>query len=295
MKYPLEVASVVRQQTFYINLFLGQAKTENNEAPLMFFDRFSRLATTIINQNKVPAMVNISMAEFNDIKNRSKFAFAEEMKALYLQSEKAESVSKAYTVTFTAGNLKGKTPAQVLLEASDKNAGIETLRSQYAFLRDNVSRYPKNAEIMAAINEAVKLLQAGKLSAEAQSTSGTKEILIYHSGFKPQIRKKREDGMAPVHQCEITWSLKSAYPVTVKITNCYAPVVQLEDGKLNVVMAQKDQKTVITNTMSLTAAEWMNAVENIERNIDLFTRLTFKSALDDAQRTHQANMQASAG
>ena len=51
-----------------------------------------------------------------------------------------------------SGNLKGKTPIEVLL--SDPGNGKKSLNDQYIWLKSNLEKYPKNRELMEAIEDA---------------------------------------------------------------------------------------------------------------------------------------------
>ena len=72
-----------------------------------------------------------------DLIRRSGFAYQKELEAELLpKAVKGNEVdSPAYTVRFTNGTMKGKTPAQVLAE--DPGNGSDALNRQYKWLQSN--------------------------------------------------------------------------------------------------------------------------------------------------------------
>lgn len=76
--------------------------------------------------------------------------------------------SPAYTVVFRAGNKKGKTAAQYLLETND----VEGLQESAEFFEANLERFPEqNAKYIEAIDDAIYLYETGKLQNSATPDS----------------------------------------------------------------------------------------------------------------------------
>ena len=157
--YPKEIVAVKdNKSTFCITAEFVRSKKEDGES-LTIFAPFSRYVMTLINEEKQFVTANFPLKELAEMKQKSDYANMEHLKYLYDNNIKNENANKpkAYTVKITAGYLKGKTPAEALLEDSKKNA--EILNNQYAFLQKNLAKYPKNKEQMDAIVEAAKLLK----------------------------------------------------------------------------------------------------------------------------------------
>lgn len=274
IKYPKEIASVIRKQTLSVNAEL--IKPEEGDSPLKFYDeRFSRFPFTIINVDKKFANANISLKEMPNIFRRSEKAYDAEMEREInpasnegngqneQNEQNGQKISSAYTVKISSGMFKGKTPAQVLLENPNNMKG---LKNQFDFLKKNCEKYPKNKTQMVAIKEAKELYAAGKL-VNQEVKSQSEEFVIYNSGFRPLKRKTRQDGMSFVYSIKIYWVFGQQYPLNIEILNYYAPVTSDDKGLLNVQFAKRDVNSVIKNTMKLTAAEWENIMYIMKTNM----------------------------
>ena len=261
MKYPKECFSAVRQQTFCIVDGLTRVGFEDDEEPLkIHHPKFSRFIMTVINTEKKSAAANIRAGEdLPDITVRSKFAYQKEME---LSMSGKSTTSPAYTVRFTSGIMQGKTPAEVLLH--DSNA-TELLNNQYKWLKQNVKKYPKNQLQMDAIVDASKLMKEGKLSDDQL----VKSLCLYSTnGPRPNMYKEREDKTYPVYEMTIDWNFMTEYPICVHITNYFAPVIKNQDGTINV--QKKNAKDVVNNSFTLTAKEWMKAIDIMNANKRIF-------------------------
>ena len=108
-----------------------------------------------------------------------------------------------------------------------------------------------------AINEALRLFDAGKLttqSAPSQPVERT-DNEIYKSGMRPLIRRKNKNGKTFVYEIKISWIPGSEKPVEIEIKNYFAPVVKRENGLLNVMAKEKEEE--IKNVFPLTINEWL--------------------------------------
>ena len=252
--YPNEIAAVVRQQTFFIDSHLSPAASNDGyeNAPLMMYGHFSRYRMFIINKDRKRAFANVPVQQMRGMIDLTKAIYPEYIKEKLLGADKPqgnEPEHPCYKVTFSSGNLKGMTPAQILVRDGDK--GVEALRGQYKFLRDNLNKYPRNKAVMDAITDAVDLFKSGKLNADSASSGAGKHVTLYDVSLRPLVRQKRNDGMCFVYNCKITWDFTAAAPITIVIENYYAPVEKIEGGRLNVKASQRDASSVISNTMNL--------------------------------------------
>jgi hypothetical protein len=285
-KYPVEVASVVRQnKTLGFNSFLYRADSEENESPYKIYGKFSRYTISILdtsNGSKKSAKGNIRVSEIADIERRTQYAFNKHM-----QSETTPMVATteqraiAYTVRITSGSLKGKTPAEAILEGNGK-----MLMQQKKFLEENLSRYPNNKTQIDAINEAVKLYKDKKLKKDEIKTAdngGT--ITLYNAGMHPLVRNTRTDGKCFVYEISISWKVGANYPVNVVVCNYYAKVNKMNDGRLNV--KDVDERSKVRLNVSLSEAEWFNILSSIEKNMNQFELLTARMIFNDADKTYK--------
>lgn len=269
-KNPREIAYIVEKSTFAILDGLTESNIENEEEPLTLHSRkFSRFSFLIINQDKKAATANMNVKEMFGFLEKSHFAMQQEILYQFNSgSNEEEELPLAYTVTITSGTLKGRTPADVLL--NDGEEGKKLLNNQYTFLKNNLSKYPKNKTQMDAIVNASQLLKEGKLDADAVGKGQTKRISLYSSGLRPLVNRKNNAGMSFVYELTVDWLLGEKRPLMITIVNYYAPVIKKDDGMLNVQVKQRDQTTLRNNTVNLTFEDWAYVQHMIETDIERF-------------------------
>lgn len=269
-KNPREIAYIVEKSTFAILDGLTESNIENEEEPLTLHSRkFSRFSFLIINQDKKAATANMNVKEMFGFLEKSHFAMQQEMLYQFNSgSNEEEELPLAYTVTITSGTLKGRTPADVLL--NDGEEGKKLLNNQYTFLKNNLSKYPKNKTQMDAIVNASQLLKEGKLDADAVGKGQTKRISLYSSGLRLLVNRKNNAGMSFVYELTVDWLLGEKRPLMITIVNYYAPVIKKDDGMLNVQVKQRDQTTLRNNTVNLTFEDWAYVQHMIETDIERF-------------------------
>lgn len=295
-KYAKEIGKSLRPNAmFSVSAYFTVAKADNDQRPLTVYDdRYSRFAITMVDgikdKNKQVVNGNIPVDYIEDVLARSKYAFDSEMASKLAPQAKTASEggnSPAYTVRMSSGYFKNKTPVEVLM--ADPGA-VDQLRNQYKYLRENLSKYPRNKEQMDAIEEAVELLKNGKLTgASAPAASASIVIPIYHAEARSLIRKPREDGMCPVYEVHIDWQTGANFPVSVNVVNFYAPVKKLEGGRINPVVSQKDNATYHSVTYKLAEWEWMNMCRAIKTSMHQFETACAAFCVKDADEADRLN------
>jgi len=267
MDYPYDIVSLVRNKTLSIEAHFVQ---EKNESPMKVFDdTYSRFTCNIIKGGAT--WFNIPIEALPGMRAKTEIAAKEQFtpKTVSATPASGEQTGPAFTTRFAMGNLKGKTPIEVLLE--DPISGKETLNKQYKWLKENLSKYPNNKALMDAILDASKVDIASLGNVSVPSTS-VMEIL--NIGCRPIIRKKREDGKCFIYEGKVTWDTSRNYPVCVTVKNYYANVVQNTDKTLNVNIASKDAEEV--KDFNMTADEWLFALHEMEYARDCFKMFHFK-------------------
>lgn len=293
MKYPYDIVSFVRQKTLSIEAHFTQVK---QESPMKVFDdTFSRFVFTVIADGKTP-YCNVPIEALPAMRARTDIAAGEQYKprAVIPSSGNVavDTTSIAFTRKFFAGTLKGKSPAEVLIENPED--GKNQLNSQYSWLKENLEKYPKNAELMEAIKEASKL-DLSALNGSDVTTASSGVIDILDIGCRPLIRKTRSDGKCFVYECKITWDTARKYNVTCEIKNYYANVIQNDSGTLNVNLSTKDKDTEVVKEFNMTADEWLYALHEMESARDCFKMLHFNEGYNLAEAAAQeARMAAKA-
>lgn len=286
-KYPMQCASVVRNQTLGIEAKLYKADVKNGDSPLELYNGFSRFPVVLINKEKQATTANISVNDMQMLLQRSDFAMQKHMEREFSPvsvDSGSEPLPIAYTTRMTAGEFKGKTPAEVMI--ADPATGGNKLNQHYKWLKDNLSKYPNNKNIMDAIVDAGRLSKEGKLEAKTVSSS---TFTLLDTGMRPLIRKTDAKGNAFVYEIKITWIFGNNYPIQVEIANYYAPVTKDDKGLLNVQKKQMDRSTLIQNKMPLGVAEWNSVVEGVKRSMRIFEMVNGPVALQEALQMEQTN------
>lgn len=292
VRYPLEVNNIVRKKTFYVNSHLSPANPEEGEPPLKIFGHWSRYEFCVINDQKKAATANVDLASMRKILRESNIYFQRHMNLLSRNKSGKATTSIAYTTKLT-GKYNGQTPADILLSKGEQ--GKTELENQKQWLVNNLARYPKNQGQIDAINDAINLYANGQL--DKSKASNTRQT-VYCVTTRPLIRKKApqqiinkypQNLQAVIHPCyeiKIDWDLGAeGYPVRVSIFNYYCPVTQDPKTKMvNVLRSQmcKDDGTHTLNSMDLTVDEWMETLENIKADIDMFRMLYAKKMYSTA-------------
>ncbi len=269
MKYPYDIISYVRTKTFSIESRLYR---ETEESPLKVFNHFSRFVATIIQEGKAISC-NIHLEHLSEIKRISEWAYNKSIDLKLNANTDTGNSSPAYTERFNTGNLKGMTPVEVLMKVAN---GKEQLRDQYSFLKSNLDKYPGNQKMMDAIKDAAQL-SAEELKNSTNSAVSIAPVIIYELGCRPKIRKKRQDGKCPCYECKVVWDFSKNYPVSFVIKNYFAPVEKRENGTVNVILKQKDSEQI--HEFSMTAAEWLNAIDSMVMAKETYYMLNFNKAL----------------
>lgn len=267
--------------------------------PLAAFNNFSRLVVTIIDKDEKAKFVeaNIQYEKLAEIEARGKYALNQYLGKDTQPSAQADETSPAYTVVIPSGKLKGKTPAQVLLEAD----GPKLLNSHYKWLEDNLEKYPANKKQMDAIMDAAKLQKEGKLRTDTPVNTGV--INILEAAPLPLIRKKKEDGTCPVREISINCNLSMNAPFEIFINNYDAPVMAVsKDGMKEVTsegsggnkvnVQKQDKKNEVSKKFKLTVGEFASLLDhiNIAKEIFLnsYSAVLMKEALE-ADKENRTN------
>lgn len=326
LKNPKECFCLQQQQTFFVLNELTPSTCENGSEPLTFHhETFSRFRFVIINKDKKAATANIPVSEipgiFEEIKNKNllKKMNSDENKMMRALKFNAKALQKlvhkvigtpqdggkpaaaaidtnspAFKLTIGSGTLKGKTPAGALLENPEVNKKM--LENQVNWLKQNLAKYPKNQLQIDAINQALDLFNRGLLNkdtanaaAETVQISNEDKDIVWKTGFRPLIRRKLDNGKSFVYEIKIYWHEDLPKPVEIEIRNYYAPVIQTEQGLLNIVAKEREQE--VKNSFSLTVDEWFWMQHIIESQISTFESIhaarMYKTA-NDAEIANRA-------
>ena len=297
-KYPKDI-TIAREKTLVFTSELSLATAAEGYSPIRVYNDFSRFAVALINEAKKAVTANIPISEIENIVQMSHAAQVVDLQTTVTPTQMAASamggstegdqamISVANSIRIANGSLKGKTPAEVLAE--DSEGGAKALTSQREWLKKNLERYPVNQKQIDAIEAALMLSKAGKLS-DAQSTSSSakgREITLYKAEYRPLVRKARDDGKCPVYHIVIKWCIGQDYPVSVRITNYFAPVAKNAQGLYNVQASQAENR--VDTEMCLTASEWNNTLRELKTAMFQFEVLHARDCINDAEDCEKRN------
>lgn len=278
MKNPKEYFCLRQNQTFFALNELTIPVCKDGSEPLTFHhNTFSRFKFVIINAEKKAATANIPVTAIPGI--------FEKMKEARLQKKEdkndAPANSQAYTVVITSGTLRGKTPAQALIENPNNR---QFLINQVSFLKQHLAQYPKNQVQIDALEDALKLYDSGKLDKTAEVSGPS---IIYQTGVRPLIRRKDVNGRCFVYEISISYNDAAEKPVSIEIRNYFAPVEQKENGLLNVKARERVDE--IKNAFNLSIDEWLWFEHMTEAQIRTFENINAPSLYKTANEQEKLN------
>lgn len=298
MKNPKECFSIIQNQQFFVLNELVKPTCEDGSEPLTFYqERFSLFKFVIINKDRKAATANIPVSAMPGIFKKTECEFVkEQFKNLFPKENKpkdkgfVDKSGAAFTVRMTAGKLKGKTPVEAIMESQNN---LTFLENQITWLQQNLARYPKNQIQIDAITEGLNLYESGKLaSLDGEEVNVSSPVTIFETGMRPLIRRKDRNGNSFVYEISILFNPGLKNPIEILISNYYAPVVQKENGMLNVMASKAVNESRIRNSFSLSEDEWFYFQHIIEANMrtfeDIQGRDAYKKATDEVFKNRLA-------
>ncbi len=281
--------------TLAVECHMYPAKVSDEISPQNLFGKYTRLIFSMIRSGK-SVKANVNFDDLPDIVERTNFARQKVYESELSPSAQAETTDEAlplaYTTTFGMGPFKGRTPADVVMENPEGNR--EKLQEQYKFLQANVAKYSRNQVIMDAITNAYELYKAGKLEKKTAKPASGRSFEIYKSGYRPQTREKREDGMCKVREMSVICNIGNRYPIELTISEYFAPVTNI-NGKLNVQAAATDQASIRKMTAYMSMKDWNNLISKIKDQKAAFIAAHSPALLAEADKLFAAKFQQQAG
>lgn len=274
IKYPNQICSISRvNKTLGVDAQLAIPDVKNGQSPLEMHAGYSRFILTIleaVNGKYEFVSANIAAEEVELIKFKTELAVK-----TYLDNSmnKKEEISPAYTTTFFTGEFKSKTPAMVLLENPANKTKLLNFKET---LTANLAKFPRNKAQITAIEEAIQLMDAGKLSA---NSTPVQSFDIYRADIRmPHASKKDSEGLTDVYGISICCDLSRNYPFTINIMTCKAPVKAFPNGTQAPDMAKAKYKK--ESNMTLTVEEWYKTINKMCNTVKLFEEMNFAKMYD---------------
>ena len=168
----------------------------------------------------------------------------------------------AYTVPIKERNCKNRTAAEVL----QMENGLNILTNARKFFAANLNRYPKNEQMVKAIDEALFLYQSRQLSQSVNLPP------LYSSPVKPKSNADKNNRHT-AYSISISGSSSSTVDWTFEIFNCKALLRNM--GKLKVVDVEhaEEKKTL---TFKITQQEMDLFIYRLQSTLDIFERMNFQ-------------------
>ena len=268
IKYPKQIVSIGRRdKTLGIEAKLftptEQEYNDGKKNPLEMHSKFSVFKFSIISgstkaNNAEVLTANIPAMEMKGIYDKTQAvltSWAFMKLSNFFHVDESQKMSAAYTQKLTMKKYGNKTPAEILI--ADPGAKTDLLATKL-WLTDHLSKYPKNKEMIAAIDEAIDLLDAGKLDSGSVVHTTNASVPIYQSGIKiPHAKKMDDDGCTNIYTLDILFDTNRDSPFQVKIMNCMAPTVSAWDGSGRITADLSKSKNKTEISQYLLQEEWL--------------------------------------
>lgn len=267
VRYPRQVYSAKRDTIILsIDNYLSKPDSKDKVPPLEMHSPFSRFVITIIDKSgpetKTPK-ANIPAGDVPGIVEISKLVMLEKLRYESSNDETAESeLSPGYTQRILVGGFRGKTPADILLENPDDK---EKLLGTRRFLADKAEQYASNKKQVEAIDDAISLLESGKLQKSGSRRSGV--VTVYAVDHK-YMRDTNELGHRLFYSMSIVCQFGNNYPWEITIENMFAPGLTGPKGGL---VPKVDEKSSSAKcTFRLNDMEWAQLINRIHSDLRYF-------------------------
>lgn len=268
-------------KTLGLDFYLSAPSGKGDVPALTLHDPFSRYILTLIdnsgNERKI-IRVNIRASEVPllvsryELVNMAKF-FHETQVPKDDTEQEAAKPSPAYTVRIRAGAMKGKTPAEILMEDPTKEGELVRHRD---WLAGFLGQYPKNQEVIDAIDDAVYLLSEGQLTTKQAKTATSGKITdVWEAAFKTM--SSGNPATRTIAQISLTCEYGARNPWCFTLQNAEHP---FSNGEV-------DRKTVLNNksgSFYLNDALMAEFIETIKSRKFLFENYVFGAAMNHVQQ-----------
>lgn len=263
-------------------------KEESTTPPLEFHEgSLSRFVVTLLDMSGGGKTDYVSAnIPARDIPGIAKMTEICSLKGAVSSASAKKAADECYSVQLPWGDFKGKTPAAVLLENPEAES---SLNGMIALLSQNLTKYPNNAKVVRAIEQAIKKMKEGSLKADEVSTSDGELTVLYERNYKYKGKESADGYRQPYGKSEYRKS-GNKYPWAVRINNCEAPLEKKGDGTINPIMSKsRNSKTV---TINLSNDDWFYLNYRMSENLRMFEASKYSELLDRAARFERENIQA---
>lgn len=281
LKYPKQVGAIVREKkTFSVDSALSlptkQEYDLNSKMPLEMHSNYSRFVLAILDFEKTnskretPSITtaNLPAGQIPYILKQTELSLE---KLASAKNVSVKGTSPAFTQKLFSKEYSGMTPGEYLLRHPD---GKENLEKTKSWLSANLAKYPRNKSQIEAIDDAIALLESGKLTDHGAKVESYSTFCIYKDDIKiPNISKLDEKGYTFVYNISIQCTPGRNYPYAINIMNCTAPPIIDGSGQTKVELASAENK--VENSILLSEQEWFFLINRMARTLDMFEEMHF--------------------
>lgn len=284
--YEAQIFSAGREKKiFSVEAHVSVPNKEDNPLELYPYSRFIVVLVDKTKGDTIVPSANIPVGDVPLIKALTDYALTVKMSGTTNPGNDEEEYL-AYRVAFMFGADKGKTPAAVLLE---NPANKKRLLESKSFYQGNLEKYPANKAIIAAIDDAIQLLDEGKLDKKATSNSGN-VITIYRQDYKYLKTRKDKEGRFFTYSILMTCDTSKQYSWEVTIENGFATLATNAIGS-NVI----DTSSVVNkkkSSMRFTDNEFYGFIDRMHSVSKDFVSATFLKQYELADSIRKRNMES---
>jgi len=270
--YPLQCFAAKREkQTLSVDTFLSvsnDSKTNPLEIP-----GYSRFKITLVDKKgekiKCP-FANIPESDIALINRITDIALQIMVESKCNGGEQGATTTTSVGARFKFGQNIGKTPLEVLQQ--NPKDGEARLATEREFAQNNLVKFPKNQELIDAIDDAIRIFSSGaEVKADAHKSS---YIPIYEIEYKSLESQKDSEGRCKIYSILMAYDSTKNYPFTVRIANAFAHVKETPTGGKKVDFSTSVNKE--ESTISLTESEFVQMVSRMQEFHEAFLTINFK-------------------
>lgn len=266
-------------QTLALQFALSPPSSTDAVPVLSLHSPYSRFVLTLIdltgNERKI-MKANIRADEVPYLLRQYELAIRGKYEFLLAHGGKDDTSgavsNPAFKIQIRAGALKGRTPGEVLLEDPSKESELTRHRK---WLEDNLGTYPKNQEVIDAINDALYLKSVGQLEKKEDGDISVSSMTLFKEDYK--YMSSSSPTVKTGAKIAITCEYQDAFPWKIALENCEVP---FEHGELDYNRATNRRK----GTIHLSDKEMEYMIYKIGALMSQFENHMFAEAYDFVQK-----------
>lgn len=303
VEYARQISDVARADYHFTISDYIKPITDDDDMPyLNVFTANSIYIASIFNiSKKSSVLAYIPIKDIAGIITRTQLA-SEEIFRTVNRNEPAsisysdENSHPAFTYRMRMGNMRGSTPAEILMNEGDN--GYKKLLAQANFLKGNVDKYPNNKTELDIILSSLNLYKNGKIprndgNSQAQGASNEAPMTykIYTPPTKFMSNKRDEEGRTLCYEISVKCCPTEQMPYIIEIKNFYAPLAKPNGNSKLTPILFKQAVGKKKERICITEDEWLNAVRKMDMNLTSYHMAIYRAMrkLDSYNRYHGDN------